>query len=162
MPDPELGSALELLIRGQVEVVVVGMAAAVLPGAPLLTEDLDVVHRRTPENVARLLRVLSDLDAAYRTDRRRLRPSASHLMGPGHRLLETRLGDLDCLGAIDGDRAYEDLLPYTVEIEIADGMRCRALTLEHLIEVKRRAGRPKDLAVLPALEATLDELRQQK
>ena len=138
-----------------------GMAAAVLQGAPLLTEDIDVVHRRTPENVARLLRVLSDLDAVYRTDQRRLRPTASHLMGPRHQLLQTRRGDLDCLGAIDGDRAYDDLLPHTIEIEIAEGLRCRAVTLEHLIAIKRRAARPKDLAVIPALEATLEELRDQ-
>jgi hypothetical protein len=32
------------------------------------------------------------------------------------------------------------------------------LELTMLLEVKRRAGRPKDLAVLPFLEATIDEL----
>jgi len=32
------------------------------------------------------------------------------------------------------------------------------LELATLLEVKRRAGRPKDLAVLPFLEATIDEI----
>jgi len=32
--------------------------AGVLRGAPVLTLDLDLVHRRTPENVKRLLQVL--------------------------------------------------------------------------------------------------------
>jgi hypothetical protein len=34
------------------------------------------------------------------------------------------------------------------------------LALHELIEVKRRAGRPKDLAALPVLEATLDEIER--
>jgi hypothetical protein len=38
-----------------------------------------------------------------------------------------------------------------------DGGEIRVLDLPALIEVKRRAGRPKDLALLPVLEATLDE-----
>ncbi|MEZ4293931.1 MAG: hypothetical protein R3B70_03060 [Polyangiaceae bacterium] len=37
-----------------VELVVVGGTAAVLQGAPVVTFDLDIVHRRTPENVSRL------------------------------------------------------------------------------------------------------------
>jgi hypothetical protein len=38
-----------------------------------------------------------------------------------------------------------------------DAVEIRVLDLATLIEVKRRAGRPKDLAVLPVLEATLEE-----
>ena len=37
----------------------------------------------------------------------------------------------------------------------------KVLALEDLIRTKRAAGRPKDLAVLPVLEATL-EMRQEK
>lgn len=81
------------------------MVAAVLQGVPMMTWDLDIVHRRTPENVDRLLRVLQDIEAIARHDPRRLRPNETHLIGPGHVLLETRFGDFDCLGAIDGGRA---------------------------------------------------------
>jgi hypothetical protein len=35
---------------------------------PITTTDLDIVHRRTPENVARLLEVLLKLDATMRYD----------------------------------------------------------------------------------------------
>jgi hypothetical protein len=153
--------ALEVLARAEVELVVVGMTAAILQGAPMLTNDLDIVHRRTPENVERLLHALEQLDAVYRTDRRRLRPNASVLSGPGHNLFGTRVGDLDCLGTIDEDLTYEDLVPDSVLIDLGDGFSCRALGLERVIEVKRRAGRPKDLAALPVLLATLDEIRRQ-
>ena len=38
------------------------------------------------------------------------------------------------------------------------GLSVRVLGLPALIEMKERAGRPKDLAALPVLRATLDEL----
>ena len=155
--------ALELLIAAEVELVVVGMAAAILQGAPMLTADIDIVHRRTPENVERLLKVLQSLDAVYRGDPRKIRPGPSHLLGPGHQLLTTRKGDLDCLGTIGSaghELGYDDLLPDAIEMDLGEGRRCRVLALAKLIEVKRQAGRPKDLAVLPVLTATLDEINR--
>jgi hypothetical protein len=143
-----------------VEFVVVGMAAGVLQGVPLTTLDVDIVHHRTPENIARLLAALAELHAIYRDDPRNLSPSESHLMGPGHQLLTTIYGDLDCLGAVDGDRPYEDLVAFTITLAIGENAVVLVLELSALIEVKRRAGRPKDMAVLPFLEATLDEIRK--
>ena len=157
---PQFPEALEELARAEVEFVVVGMAAAILQGAPMLTNDMDIVHRRTPDNVSRLLRVLEDIDAVYRTDRRRLRPQASILLGPGHNLFDTRSGQLDCLGTIDDGLGYDELMSDSVMVDLGDGVHCRALRLQRLIEVKRRAGRPKDLAALPALIATLDEINK--
>jgi hypothetical protein len=136
------------------------MTAGVLRGAPVTTVDLDIVHRRNPENVARLLGVLAELDAVYRHDPRKLRPNESHLLGPGHQLLTTTHGDLDCLGAIDQDKSYEDLLEQTTEMKLAEGLSVRVLALTALIEIKERSGRPKDLAVIPVLQATLDELNR--
>lgn len=162
MPPSSSDDILELLVLAEVEFVVVGMAAAVLQGAPMVTADIDIVHRRTPENVDRLLGVLRSLDAVYRIDPRRPSPQASHLLGPGHHLLTTRLGDLDCLGTIGNpgeELGYEELLPDAVELSLGEA-HVRVLALEKLIAIKRRAGRPKDLAVLPALAATLDELRR--
>jgi len=151
---------LHLLATSEVEFIVVGMTAGVLQGAPVTTVDLDVVHRRTPENVARLLGVLASLDAVYRHDPRKLRPQESHLVGPGHQLLTTTQGDLDCLGAIGEGIGYEELLAQTVTMSLSGGTTVRVLSLPALIEAKERAGRPKDLAVLPVLRATLDELKR--
>jgi hypothetical protein len=151
---------LELLAAAEVEFIVVGMTAGVLHGAPVTTVDLDILHRRTPDNVARLLRALEELDAVYRHDPRKLRPRESHLGGPGHQLLTTIHGDLDCLGAIDEGRRYEELLEQAVEMSLSSGRVIRVLTMPALIEAKERSGRPKDLAALPVLRATLDELRR--
>jgi len=160
MPRARFAEILRLLAENDVEFIVVGMAAGILHGAPVTTVDLDLVHRRRPENVQRLLRVLSELDATYRHDPRGLRPAESHLVGPGHQLLATGLGDLDCLGTIDQDRGYEELLGQTVEMKLTGGRVVRVLSLPALIEAKERSGRPKDLAVLPVLRATLDEVKR--
>ena len=147
---------LRLLVEAEVEFVVVGMGAGILQGVPATTLDLDIVHRRTPENVARLLSVLHRLHAVARNDERRIAPGPSHLLGPGHILLATDNGDFDCLGTVDNDKTFEDLLPLSRAISF-DDRELRVLDLAALIDVKRRAGRPKDLAMLPVLEATLDE-----
>jgi hypothetical protein len=151
---------LRLLAAEEVEFLVVGMTAGILHGAPVTTVDLDVVHRRTPENVARLLRVLARIDAVYRHDPRRLRPAESHLLSAGHQILTTALGDLDCLGTIDQGRGYEELVGQTETMRLAGGLAVRVLGLAALIEAKERSGRPKDLAALPVLRATLAETRR--
>jgi hypothetical protein len=73
--------------------------------------------------------------------------------------METRFGDFDCLGAIDGGRSYEDLLGSTVVVDF-ESHPLRLLTLREILAVKTRAGRPKDLAAIPYLEATIDEIEQ--
>ena len=64
------------------------------------------------------------------------------------------------LGAIDGGRAFEDLLASTVEIDF-EGRPVRVLALKELLAMKRRAARPKDLAAIPYIESTIDEIEGQ-
>jgi predicted nucleotidyltransferase len=151
---------LRRLAANEVEFIVVGMMAGVLRGVPVTTIDLDLVHRRSPENVAKLLQVLSGLDAIYRHDPRKLRPRESHLMGPGHQLLVTTHGDLDCLGTVGEGLTYDDLLSRAPAISLGEGISVHVVDLQTLIELKEKAGRPKDLAVLPFLRATLEETRE--
>lgn len=160
MASSRTADILRLLAEGDIDFIVVGMTAGILQGVPLTTFDLDVVHSRRPENVTKLLAVLARLDAVYRHDPRRLRPQESHLLGPGHQLLTTSLGDLDCLGEIAGGLGYDALLPRTVTMKLSGSTTIRVLDLPALIETKERAARPKDLAALPVLRATLDELNR--
>ena len=125
---------LGVLVRHEVEFVVVGGVAAVINGAPITTSDLDILHRRTPENVRRLVAAVTEIDATFRTDSRKIRPNESHLLGPGHALLQTTLGVLDSLGTIETNTTYEDVLVDTFVTEVA-GLSIRALTLERLIKV---------------------------
>lgn len=141
-----------------VRFVVVGGIAAVLQGAPIVTFDLDVVHSRDEDNVKRLLAALAELDARSRLHGAVVvRPDRSHLVGPGHVLLATVAGDLDVLGTAGTCSTYEDLAPTARKLELEPGLIVEIADLPDLIRLKAEAGRPKDLAALPTLRATLEE-----
>ena len=135
-----------------------GGAAATAHGSARLTQDLDIVYRRTPDNIAKLVACL--------------KPHSPYLRGapPGlpfqfdtqtiarglNFTLSTELGALNLLGEITGGGCYEDLLPHTIMLKVF-GTDCRCLGLRRLIEVKRAAGRPRDLEVVAELEVLLEE-----
>ncbi|MCC6898607.1 MAG: hypothetical protein IT377_06510 [Polyangiaceae bacterium] len=154
----DLPALLAKLSDAGIEFIVVGGAAAVIHGAPMTTNDLDIVHRRTPENVARLLGLVLELDATMRYDaaNRGLRPTAEMLAGRGQINLSTVLGPLDPLCELGEGQGYEELLPHTESV-IDEGRVLRVLDLPTLIAVKTMAGRAKDRVVLPILIATLQE-----
>lgn len=149
---------LKALTDGNVEYLIIGGAAATAHGASRLTLDLDIVYRRTSENTVRLAAALA--------------PHSPYLRGmpPGlpFRLdgrtiwnglnftLTTTLGEIDLLGEITAGGGYEELLPYSLPLEVY-GVQCLCLGLERLIFVKRAVGRPKDLEALAELEAMLEE-----
>lgn len=150
----DLEALLERLHGAGVEFIVVGGAAAVIHGAPVTTHDLDILHRRSADNVARLLGVLRDLDAVIRplVSGQLRRPTAQLLSGSGQINLSTRLGPLDPLGALHDGRGFEDLLSHTDEI--TDGpLILRVLDLPTLIAIKASTGRAKDKLVVPILLA---------
>jgi hypothetical protein len=151
-----LTSLVEFLLSEEVSFVLVGGLAAVAQGAPLTTQDVDIVHDRTPENLDRLMAALGKLDARYRgrAPDSPLPPNRDALMMTGHSLLMTRLGPLDCLGAIEGGRDYDALVPLSVEVEL-DGHRLHVLGLETIVAIKRESTELKDRLALPILEATL-------
>jgi predicted nucleotidyltransferase len=151
---------LRILRQHKVDCIVVGGVSGVLHGAPITTIDLDVVHSRTAENIERLLAALDQLDAFARGQgERRLRPGRTHLESAGHQLLLTKHGPLDLLGTVAGGRGFEDLVEHTVEMHVGS-LKVRVIDLDTLIELKERAGRDKDTAVLAILKRTRDEGRK--
>jgi predicted nucleotidyltransferase len=158
MAERRLTAMVRALHDAGIEFVVVGGLSAVLNGVPVNTFDVDVVHSRTPENVDRLMPVLEALDAVYRIQpERRLRPTRSALISTGHQNLLTKHGPLDLLGAIGNGLGYQELVPLSTEIIIAEGVRVRILNLETLIELKEQLGGEKDRAMLPLLRRTLED-----
>jgi hypothetical protein len=151
-------AALSALVGNGVRFIIVGGAAATAHGAARLTQDLDVVYARDPENIARLTSALA--------------PFAPYLRGAPAGLpfrfddatvkrglnftLTTTLGDLDLLGEIVGGGGFDALASETVELDLF-GLRCLCLGLRKLVEVKRAAGRPKDLEALAELESLLEQ-----
>jgi hypothetical protein len=156
-----LAKLLQMLGAHQVEFIVVGGMAAVLHGAPVTTQDVDVVHRRTPENIERILTLLKMLNARYRgqPQGRILFPTASSLAGSGHHLLTTDLGPIDFLCELAVGQGYEELLPFA-DI-MSDGTQSiQVVGLEKLIEIKTETGRAKDELILPILLKLFQQLDQ--
>ena len=160
-PTEQITKLLEVLSRSGIEFIVIGGAAGVLHGAPVTTLDLDIVHRRTPENIGKLLDVLRQLGAYFHPDfaQRRLPPRESDLSGHGHLNMQTSMGRLDVLCEVSEARGYDELLPHTEEFPHGD-VRLRVLDLPTLIAVKAAAGRPKDRVTVPILIATLEERKK--
>jgi hypothetical protein len=157
----DFAALIPLLVANDVEFIIVGGAAATAHGSARLTLDRDVVYSRDNVNLERIVRALA--------------PSQPYLRGapPGlpfewsvetlkkglNFTLITTLGALDLLGEIVGGGGYDELKPETIKIEVA-GAECMCLSLQRLIEVKRAAGRPKDLEAIAELEQILEEARQ--
>ncbi len=156
MPVFDLARMLAVLAEEHVEFILVGGIAAVLQGAPVLTQDVDILYRIEADNLVRLEKALERLNAVARGDERRLRFNVSHLQTRGHKLSTTDAGPLDILGSINEHVSYEDLIGSSDELEVA-GCRIRVISLPDLIRLKKELARPKDLAMLPVLEATLRE-----
>jgi hypothetical protein len=156
-----LSSILEGLIAAEIDFILVGGLAAVVQGAPVTTMDVDIVHKQSPENIAKLFAFLKTVDAIHRRpDDKKIEPSEGDLSGIGHALFTTRLGPLDILAAIEGGRAYGDLFEHTLEIGFR-GYTIRVLDLKMLIQLKRTSTDPKDKQRLPVLEETLRQLEKE-
>jgi hypothetical protein len=156
--EPDFLAILQSLAEHRVEFIVVGGISAVLQGAPIATFDLDVVHSLSSENIQRLLKVLDELGASYRTaGRPSLKPDASHLASSGHHLLITRFGPLDLLGSIGKDRGYDELLTNSHVMQVGPNLDVRVLDLSMVIQTKEETAREKDAAVLAILRRTLQE-----
>ena len=72
-------------------------------------------------------------------------------------LLSTRLGPLDCLGALVDGRGFEELVSHSESIR-DEGAEFRVLDLSTLIDIKTKTGRAKDRLMLPVLFALAEEL----
>jgi predicted nucleotidyltransferase len=141
-----------------VEYILVGGAAATVHGSARLTLDIDVVYRRTPQNLVRLRDALAPHAPYPRGAPAGLpfRWDVETLARGLNFTLATSLGPIDLFGEIPGGGTYEQLLPDTLAVTVF-GVTCRCLTLDRLIDVKRAAGRTKDLEAVAELEALREE-----
>lgn len=155
---------LETLARHQVRFVLIGGLAAQVHGSPSLTRDLDICYDRGPGNLARLAAVLAELVAVRRglpVDSPRLPPlDARTLRAGGLFTLSTAAGDFDLLADPDPGFDFERLRSTAIEATFA-GHRVAVASLDDLMEMKRAAGRPKDLIELEVLGALRAEIERQ-
>lgn len=154
----DLEQLLPALSRAGVELIIVGGVAAIVHGSARLTQDLDIVYRRTPDNIVRLATALKPYDPYLRG----APPGLPFRLDPEtiqrglNFTLVTSAGPLDILGEIAGGGTYETLISHSRKLPVF-GIECYCLGLDRLIQAKRDAGRPKDLEVIAELEALREE-----
>jgi hypothetical protein len=153
----ELEPQIARLNEFQVDFIIVGGVAVIAHGAIHLTYDLDVCYSRAPENLEKLAQALQSVNARLRgapaglpfiLDARTIKQGLNFTF-------ETDIGPLDLLGEIAGVGDYDVAVRQAVATEFF-GHAVQILSLSHLIAAKRAAGRPKDLLVIPELEAILE------
>jgi len=130
-----------LAARG-VRFLLVGLGAAVLEGAPVSTQDLDIWPERIDD--PRLALAAQDAGGFWISGFGAQPPAFG---GAGFERLDVVL-------TAHGLEPFDAEYAAAVEREI-EGVRFRVLPLERVLASKRASNRPKDLAALPALEATL-------
>ena len=146
---PLLETLARALHEADLEVILIGNAAAALQGAPVTTVDFDFFFRRTPRNLQKLKSVARALNAVL------LRPY--YPVSSLYRLTRDDDGlQADFMAKIHGVRSFAALRGSSAQVDFA-GHPPLIASLESIIQSKRAAGRPRDKAVLDILEQTLHE-----
>ena len=154
------------LNKNKVRYVVVGGIAVVLHGVVRLTVDVDLFVELSEKNLLRFVEVLTRLgyrpkipvkasdfaDASkrekWKREKQMLVFSFFHLTRHQDRI------DVFVYEPIKFDKAYEER-----EIIDAKGLKIPIISMRHLKQLKKKAGRPQDLADIKALEE-IERLRR--
>lgn len=152
-----------MLVRHNVDFVVIGGLAGIAHGSAYPTYDVDVAYERSRENLQRLAGALSELEATLRGAPPGLpfQPDADTLHAGSNFTFDTRHGSLDMLGDPAGAPRYEELRT-AASLETLWGVTIRIASLDHLIAMKEAAGRTKDKLMASEYRVISDALRAPK
>ncbi|WP_438013947.1 hypothetical protein WMF18_23825 [Sorangium sp. So ce315] len=143
---PDFRDLLYELSAAEARFLIVGGYAVALHGRPRATKDLDIWVDASSENAPRVMRALRAFGAPLQG------LVESDLEVPG---LGLQIGvppqRIDILTQTSGLR-FEAAWPNRIEVAIAPDLLCPFLGLADLLQNKRAAGRPQDLADVAALE----------
>jgi predicted nucleotidyltransferase len=162
VPELDIEGILRALVRGEVEFLLIGGVAVGFHGYVRATKEVDIVPSPDAENLTRLAGVMRELGAEiaggdeFADDELPdpLDPAALAL--GGNWVLSTRLGRFDVMQWIGDEALWEKLSPAATSAQIGD-LKLRVVGYEDLVALKRRAGRPEDLADLRRLSEARGE-----
>lgn len=138
---------LEVLLGRRVRFLVVGLSAAAIQGAPVVTQDIDLWFEdlRAPEFRA----ALAETGATFIPSEGEHPPM---LVGGGAQLFDLVL-------TMHGLRSFDEEFAGALRIAFGSG-ELSVLPLDRVIASKRALNRPRDRLVLPVLEDTLRSTQQ--
>jgi hypothetical protein len=133
---------LTALLRARVRFMVVGLSAATLQGAPVVTQDVDLWFEKLGD--LKISRALQTVGAAY------VPPSNINppmLAGTGAELFDIVL-------RMDGLGAFARELNNCIDIPLG-GLKLKVLSLDRILTSKIAANRAKDRLTIPVLRDAL-------
>jgi hypothetical protein len=155
--------AIKCLAQNNVAFVIIGGVAITSHGSSYIKKDLDFCYQRTRENLKNIVSALSPFNPKPRDFPENLPYifDESKLLNATNFTFQTDIGDIDLLGEVAGVGNYEAVENESVIMELFD-FDVKVLSLDGLIKAKSAAGRPKDLLVLPELEALKELLEEEE
>ncbi len=133
---------LQILLKRKVRFMVVGLSAATMQGAPVVTQDVDLWFENLGE--PKISRALQEVGAAY------VPPSNFNppmLAGAGAELF-------DIVIRMDGLGTFAEEFKHCVEISLGRH-KLKVLSLERILASKMAANRSKDKLTIPVLRDAL-------
>ena len=127
------------LISHEVRFLIVGLSAAALQGAPVVTQDVDLWFERLDD--PRLTAALRQVGGAYVAPTLNSPPM---LAGEGLELFDVVL-------SMSGLQSFDEEWANAIELTVGDVVT-KVLPLTRILASKRAADRPKDRLVVPVLE----------
>ena len=140
---------LESLLRHKIRFMVVGLSAAALQGAPVVTEDIDLWFDDLSN--PKLSQALVKVGAAY------IPPFGYNppmLGGVGSE-------PFDVVIRMNGLGEFADEWKRALEIKVGK-LKLKVLPLERILASKQAANRPKDRRVIPVLQNTIRTLQSKQ
>jgi len=152
---------LKRLTKADVSFVVIGGFAATVYGCTLVTQDIDICCKFSPENMLRLQKALAGLHPVYRMtlNRKPLELTPDTIEGLKNLYLDTDLGTLDCISFVEGIGDFEQVVKVSRKIE-TDGLTMNILTIEALIQAKEAMRRPRDKQAVIQLKAIREQINR--
>ncbi len=158
---PEADKLLGPLITHGVDFVLIGGQAGISHGSSYPSYDLDVLYARDHDNVVRLVGALDEIgvrlrgvpkDLPFVLDARTIENGVNFTF-------ITPYGDFDVLADAAGMPSYSELKSAAVEQEVF-GHVVKVASIDHLIAMKRAAGRTKDKLMVEEYIVIADEQKR--
>ncbi len=148
-----LQNLLKTLLESKIDFVLIGGYAAVVHGSSQVTQDVDICAVMTDSQIEKLRAALMEYKPVHRMNPN-FQPSLMEIPKPGQKMnniyLRTDLGVLDILERVEPIGDFERIKNNAIEINLFS-YKCKVISLDDLISVKKSMSRPKDKATLAEL-----------